>query len=135
MKPFSRTRRVGEQLRRDLAELIRNELDDPRLTLVSITSINVSRDLAHARIYITLLGDPAERGGCVAELNRAAPLLRCELSRRMHIRTVPKLEFRYDDVVENGARLSALIDAAVAEDAERHRDADTLGETLPEDQR
>ena len=117
-----RARRVGEQIRRDLAELIRGELRDPRLTLVSLTSVEVSRDLAYARIYVTLLGDPAERSARVAELNRAAPLLRRELGRRMHIRTVPKLEFRYDDVVEYGARLSALIDAAVATDASRHPD-------------
>jgi ribosome-binding factor A len=117
-----RARRVGEQIRRDLAELIRGELRDPRLTLVSLTSVEVSRDLAYARIYVTLLGDPAERSARVAELNRAAPLLRRELGRRMHIRTVPKLEFRYDDVVEYGARLSALIDAAVATDARRRPD-------------
>ena len=117
-----RARRVGEQIRRDLAELIRGELRDPRLTLVSLTSVEVSRDLAYARIYVTLLGDPTERFARVAELNRAAPLLRRELGRRMHIRTVPKLEFRYDDVVEYGARLSALIDAAVATDASRHHD-------------
>lgn len=117
-----RARRIGEQIRRDLAELIRAELRDPRLALVSMTSVEVSRDLAYARIYVTLLGDPAERAERVAELNRAAPLLRRELGRRMHIRTVPKLEFRYDEVVEYGARLSALIDAAVATDARRHRD-------------
>ncbi len=118
----SRARRIGEQIRRDLAELIRDELRDPRLALVSMTSVEVSRDLAHARVYVTLLGDPAERTERVAELNRAAPLLRRELGRRMHIRIVPKLEFRYDEVVEYGARLSALIDAAVATDANRHRD-------------
>lgn len=122
MKTIPRTRRIGEQLRRELAELIRNELGDPRLALVSMTSIEVSRDLAYARIYVTLLGDPAERTERVAELNRAAPLLRRELGRRMHIRTIPKLEFRYDEVVEHGARLSALIDAAVAADASRHPD-------------
>ncbi len=117
-----RTRRVGEQIRRDLAELIRDELRDPRLALVSMTGVEVSRDLAYARVYVTLLGDPAERAERVAELNRAAPLLRRELGRRMHIRTVPKLEFRYDEVVEYGARLSALIDAAVTTDVRRHRD-------------
>ncbi len=122
MKPSSRTRRVGEQIRRELADLIRAELRDPRLTLVSMTSVEVSRDLAYARIYVTLMGEPAERTERVAELNRAAPLLRRELGRRMHIRTVPKLEFRYDEVVERAARLSALIDAAVAADADRHRD-------------
>ena len=82
----------------------------------------VSRDLAYARIYVTLLGDPAERVDRVAELNRAAPLLRRELGRRLRLRTIPKLEFRYDETVEQGARLSALIDAAVAADADRHPD-------------
>ncbi|MDS4018945.1 MAG: 30S ribosome-binding factor RbfA [Candidatus Competibacter sp.] len=120
MKASPRSRRVGEQIRRELAELIRDELRDPRLALVSMTSVQVSPDLAYARIYVTLLGDPAERAERVAELNRAAPLLRRELGRRMRIHTVPKLEFRYDEVVERGARLSALIDAAVAADAGRH---------------
>ena len=119
MKASPRSRRVGEQIRRELAELIRDELRDPRLALVSMTSVQVSPDLAYARIYVTLLGDPAERAERVAELNRAAPLLRRELGRRMRIHTVPKLEFRYDEVVERGARLSALIDAAVAADAGR----------------
>jgi len=117
-----RTRRIGEQIRRDLAELIRAELRDPRLTLVSTTSVEVSRDLAYARIYVTALCEPGERSELVAELNRAAPLLRRELGRRLRTRTVPKLEFRYDEVVERGARLSALIDAAVAADAGRHHD-------------
>jgi ribosome-binding factor A len=121
-----RIRRIGEQIRRELADLIRTELHDPRLTLVSMTSIEVSRDLAHARIYVTVVCEPDARAGLVAELNRAAPLLRRELGRRMHIRTVPKLEFRYDEVVEHGARLSALIDAAVAADASRHRDDEGL---------
>ena len=120
--PAPRTRRIGEQIRRDLAELIRAELRDPRLTLVSTTSVEVSRDLAYARVYVTAVCDPAERAELVAELNRAAPLLRRELGRRLRTRTVPKLEFRYDETVERGARLTALIDAAVAADAERHRD-------------
>ncbi|MCB1770674.1 MAG: 30S ribosome-binding factor RbfA [Candidatus Competibacteraceae bacterium] len=124
MKTIPRTRRIGEQLRRELAELIRDELRDPRLTLVSMTSVEVSRDLAQARVYVTLLGDPAERVERVAELNRAAPILRRELGRRMRLRTIPKLEFRYDEVVEHGAHLSALIDAAVAADASRHPDED-----------
>lgn len=121
-KTIPRTRRVGEQIRRELAELIRDELRDPRLALISMTSVEVSRDLAYARIYVTLMGDPAERNERVAELNRAAPLLRRELGRRMRLRVIPKLEFRYDEVVEQGARLSALIDAAVASDTRRHHD-------------
>lgn len=121
-KTIPRTRRVGEQIRRELAELIRDELRDPRLALISMTSVEVSRDLAYARIFVTLMGDPTERNERVAELNRAAPLLRRELGRRMRLRVIPKLEFRYDEIVEQGARLSALIDAAVASDLSRHHD-------------
>ena len=82
MKAYPRTRRIGEQIRRELAELIRDELRDPRLALISMTSVEVSRDLAYARIYVTLIGDTTERAERVAELNRAAPLLRRELGRR-----------------------------------------------------
>ena len=118
-----RTRRIGEQIRRDLAELIRDELRDPRLALLSMTSVEVSRDMAYARIYVTLVGDASERAERVAELNRAAPLLRRELGRRLRLRVIPRLEFRYDEVVERGAQLSALIDAAVAAGARLRRHA------------
>lgn len=127
-QPIPRTRRIGEQLRRELAELIRDVLGDPRLALISMTSVEVSRDLAYARIFVTWLGELSERDERVAELNRAAPLLRRELGKRMRWRVIPKLEFRYDQVVEHGARLSALIDAAVAADAHQPEAgaADTL---------
>jgi ribosome-binding factor A len=124
-REFPRTRRVGEQIRRDLAELIREKIRDPRMVMVSITTVDVTRDLAHAKVFVTILGDPAERDDMVAHLNQAATMLRRELGRRMHIRTVPRLDFRYDEVVERGARLSSLISAAVAADASRTTDDDT----------
>ena len=119
-----RTRRIGEQLRRELADLIRSELRDPRLALISMTSIEVSRNLSYARIFVTLVGDAAQRQELVEALNLAAPLLRRELGKRLHLRTIPKLDFRYDEVTEQGARLSALIDAALADDR-RHHAADS----------
>jgi ribosome-binding factor A len=132
-KEFPRTRRIGEQIRRELAELLRDEIRDPRMSMVSMTTVDVSRDLAHAKVYITLLGDPAGRAEVLAVLNHAASMLRGELGRRMHIRTVPRLEFFYDEVVERGARLSSLISQAVAADAARHRDEDgEAGEPPPQ---
>ena len=119
---FSRARRVGEQIKRDLAALIRSEGDDPRLNMVSITSVEVSRDMAAARVFVTLLGDPADRSEVLDELNRLAPRLRGEIGRRMHIRSVPALNFVYDEVPEQGARLSNLIERTVAADAARHID-------------
>lgn len=124
-KEFSRTRRIGEQIRRDLAQLIRDELsDDPRMVMVSITSVEVTRDLSQAKVYVTMLGDTADRAEVVDNLNRATSMLRRELGRKMYIRTVPRLSFIYDEVVERGARLSSLISDAVAADARRHRDDD-----------
>ncbi|HXH02988.1 MAG TPA: 30S ribosome-binding factor RbfA [Candidatus Competibacteraceae bacterium] len=121
-REFPRTRRVGEQMRRDLAQLIRDEVRDPRTSLVSITSVEVSRDLAHAKVFVTYLGDAAERRGVLEALNQTAARLRQILGRDMHIRTVPRLQFVYDDSIERGSRLTALINAAVAADTERRRD-------------
>ena len=121
-KEFSRTRRIGQQIRRDLAEIIRGQIRDPRMTMVSITSVEVTRDLAYAKLYVTFLGETDQRAEVVEGLNRAAPMLRRELGQSMHIRTVPRLQFIYDEVIEQGAQLSALIEDAVAADAARHRD-------------
>ncbi len=123
-REFPRTRRVGEQVRRELAQLLRETIRDPRIAMVSITAVEVSRDLAHAKVYITYLGDAEERPGVVAALNQGAPPLRRGLGRSMHIRTVPRLAFVYDEAVERGAHLSSLISAAVAADAQKHRDDD-----------
>jgi ribosome-binding factor A len=121
-KAFPRTRRVAEQIRRELAELLREEIFDSRLAMVSMTSIEVSRDLAYAKVYVTILGNSLERPELLMRLNQVAPLLRRELGRRMHIRTVPRLQFIYDEIVEQGAQLSSLISAAVAADVARHQD-------------
>jgi len=116
-KEYPRTRRVGEQIRRDLAEIIRLRLDDPRMAMVSITAIDVSRDLGHARIYVTLVGgDQSERAEVVDHLNEVAGYLRGELGRKLRLRMTPQLRFLYDESVERGAQLSALIDEACSHD-------------------
>lgn len=121
-KEFSRTRRISEQLKRELAELIRTESSDPKLLMVSITAVDVTRDMALATVYITLLGDPAHRVPVVEELNHKAVVFRRILGQQLHLRTVPKLTFVYDEVIERGAALSQLIDNAVKSDLARHRD-------------
>jgi len=124
-KEFARTERVGEQIRRNLAELMRDTFDDRRVALVSITSVDVSRDFGHAKVYVTYIGgDEAERDAMVDLLNDGAGFLRRELGRGMHIRSVPRLRFIYDRSVEHGAQLSALIEDAVAADEARHSDED-----------
>ena len=124
-KEFARNRRVGEQIQRLLGEvLLRGEVKDPRVHGVSITAVDVSRDLSHATVWFSLL-DPAADPAPVGEaLVRASGLLRGKLGRAMHIRQIPALHFRHDESLERGARLSELIDRAVATDKDRHRDDD-----------
>lgn len=115
-RDFPRTRRVGEQIQRELAALIRDGVKDPRVGMVTVSAVEVSRDLAHAKVFITVLGDEAAKRDSLAGLNKAAGFLRHELGQRMLTRTVPQLRFVYDESIERGSRLSALIDAAVKSD-------------------
>lgn len=116
MKSFSRSDRVAEQIRRELAEIIRLELKDPRVGMITLTDVEVSPDYAHAKVYFTALAEGDARHGIEAGLRRASGFLRRELGRRMHLHTLPELHFVFDASVERGARLSRLIDEAVASD-------------------
>ncbi|MBI5461935.1 MAG: 30S ribosome-binding factor RbfA [Gammaproteobacteria bacterium] len=115
-RDFPRTRRIGEQMQRELAALIRTEVKDPRVGMVTVSAVEVTRDLAHAKVFVTVLGDETARHDSLTALNKAAGFLRHELGQRMLTRTVPQLRFVYDESIEHGSRLSALIDAAVASD-------------------
>lgn len=115
-RDFPRTRRVGEQMQRELAALIRTEIKDPRLGMVTVSAVQVSRDLSHAKVFISVLGDAEVRQVSLQILNKAAGFLRHVLGQQMIVRTVPQLHFVYDESIERGSRLSALIDAAVKSD-------------------
>jgi len=115
MKTSPRARRVADQIQRELAEILREELKDPRVRLVTVTGVDVSADLAHAKIYFTSLASEAERQEIAAGLARASGFLRTALGRRLRIHNIPELNFVHDASVEEGVRLSRLIDQAVAE--------------------
>ncbi|MBI7256849.1 30S ribosome-binding factor RbfA [Pseudomonas aeruginosa] len=123
-KDYSRTQRIGDQMQRELAQLIQREIKDPRLGLVTITGVEVSRDVAHAKVFITVMGqDDAGKIALNMEiLNDAAGYLRMLLGKSMKLRSVPQLNFHYDESIRRGAELSALIERAVAEDGRRHGD-------------
>lgn len=87
--------------------------------MITITDVEVSQDHAHAKVFFTLLGDAARIEETAGALQHAAGFLRSELAHRVKLRTVPHLQFKYDASVERGARLSRLIDAAVASDPDR----------------
>jgi len=115
-KEFSRSSRVAEQIRRELAELIALELKDPRVGLITLTDVEITPDYAHAKIFFTTLAEPAALPEIQAGLRRAGGFLRRELGRRIRIHTLPELHFVYDASVERGDRLSRLIDEAVESD-------------------
>ena len=109
-KDFSRTRRVAEQIQRELAELIRREVRDPRLGMVTVTAVEVSRDMSHAKVFVTVLGkDEEESKISIGILQKLAGYLRHELGRAMRLRIIPELHFHYDSAIARGQDLSALI--------------------------
>lgn len=119
-REYSRTLRVGQQIHRELAELIRTELKDPGIGMITLGDVEVSKDLAYARVYYTVLGEGEAIEATGAALRRASGFLRRELGRRMRLRIVPEVKFVYDDSQARGARLDTLIAEAVREDRKRH---------------
>ncbi|HEX8986749.1 MAG TPA: 30S ribosome-binding factor RbfA [Rhodocyclaceae bacterium] len=120
MKSFSRSERVNEQIRRELADLIRNALKDPRfetqMKLVTLTDVEVTPDYAHAKVFYTSLSGTEQRAAVDHALKGAAGFLRRELGRRIRIHHIPELHFVYDASIERGTELSHLIDEAVKSD-------------------
>ncbi len=117
-KQYSRAQRVGDQIQRELAVLIPREVKDPRLGFVTLTGVDVSRDLGHAKVFITLMNsdDEAAVAANLELLNDAAGYLRMLLGKAIKLRSVPQLHFHYDESVSRGAYLSSLIDRAMASD-------------------
>lgn len=119
----SRERRLGQEIQRLLPDLLRHEWKDPRLTgLVTVTAVEVSHDLSHAKVYVTVLGSP-DVDQTVEALNRGSAFLRSELAQRLRTRTVPALRFVFDASVERGVRLTRLIESAVREDSDPDQSA------------
>ena len=111
-----RAQRVGDQIQRELADLLKNEVKDPRVGPVTITAVDVSPDLSHATVRFTHLAGRETGQDAAKALARTAGFLRSELSRRLNLYSVPQLAFAYDDSIESGIRMSQLIDEAVASD-------------------
>ena len=114
----SRSRRVGEQIQRELAQLIQMEVKDPRVKWVTVSAVKVTKDFSHATIFFTVLGDYNETvdNNVLAGLEKAGGFLRRELGRRIKMRIVPELHFKYDDSTVRGTQLTSLIDAAIESD-------------------
>lgn len=114
-REFNRSERVGGQLRRELAQLVQMEVKDPRVGFVGISDVEVTRDLAHAKVYVTVF-EEEKAAETIAALKHAAGYLRRRLGQEMRIRAVPELHFLHDASVETGARMDELIATARAAD-------------------
>jgi ribosome-binding factor A len=114
-----RLRRVADQIQRELSDILRSELKDPRVGMITLTGVEVSPDFAHAKVFFTSLAEAAQRDEVRAGLKRASGFLRTMLGARIKIHSTPELHFVYDESVESGIRLTHLIEDAVAADAER----------------
>lgn len=138
----SRVQRVADQIQRDLATLIQTEVDDPRIGMVSITGVEVSRDLAYAKVFVTVMNSLSDDGDVnestlkepgdldrkevednIKALNQASGYLRTLLAKRLQLRSVPKLKFFFDSSLERGQRLSSLIDEALQADRKQQQDS------------
>jgi ribosome-binding factor A len=115
-KHSQRAQRVGDELQRELAQLLRDEVKDPRVGRVTLTGIEVSPDLSHAKVFFSHLAGREGAEEAVNALQHAAGFLRAALSHRLSLYSVPQLHFVYDDSIESGMAMSRLIDEAVASD-------------------
>ena len=121
-----RGERVNHTIQRELGVLIEG-LNDPRLSkVISVTAVEVNRDLSVAKVYVSVLGTDIDRSDAIDGLRSAANRLRMEVSKRIVIRTMPKLSFFSDDTLQTGADIDQLIDRVIAQDSRRHSDRDTV---------
>ncbi len=110
-KEFSRSNRIAEQMRRELADLLQFEVKDPRIGMVTITEVEVTGDMEHAKVfYSAQAGTPALQAG----LEKSAGFLRTQIAKRMLLRKVPQLHFVYDASIDYGIKMGKLIDEALA---------------------
>jgi len=106
-----RPRRVADLMQRELSDLLRREVRDPRVGMITITSVDVSPDLSHAKVFFTLL-EKKDVETTIQGLQRAAGYLRSQIAHRIKLYTTPELRFVYDESIERGDKLSQLIDEA-----------------------
>jgi ribosome-binding factor A len=114
----SRMRRVDEAVRAVLSDVITQELKDPRVGFVTVTAVKTSPDLRHARVYVSVLGDEEARAASLAGLSSAHGFLQRRVASELRLKHTPMLEFEYDDTVERGIRLTALLDDREGEGGE-----------------
>lgn len=117
-REYARTDRVGQQIQKEIAIILMREIKDPRLSMTTVSAVEVTRDLAYAKIFVTFFNDnPEEIKASLEVLADAEGYIRSLLGKRLRARIMPHLRFVYDSSMSEGVRMSALVDQAVASDS------------------
>lgn len=124
-----RTERIDELLRQEIGSIVARDVADPRIGFATITSVETTPDLRHAKVWVSVIGQPAERDATLAALRRAMPFVRHELGARLRIKRIPDLHIQLDDTAERGTRLLRLLSDLEA--GETPATDTPLGESLP----
>jgi ribosome-binding factor A len=124
-----RTDRIDELLREEITSIVTRDVDDPRIGFATITSVETAPDLRHAKVLVSVIGQPAERQATIVALGRAMPFVRHELGKRLRLKRIPEFHLELDETFERGTRILHLLDELEA----GHVPEDDLpeGETLP----
>jgi ribosome-binding factor A len=120
-REFARTDRVAQEIQKEIAMIIQREVKDPRLGMVTVNAVEVTRDLAYAKIFVTFFTLEGQNVDVSIEvLNEAASYIRTLLAKRINARIMPELRFIYDSSMVEGVRMGNLVDKAVADDVKNH---------------
>lgn len=114
----TRQERVNELLKEEISDIVRREIKDPRIGFITITGADVTKDLRHANVYVSVLGDDQQKSESLAILQRAAGFIRGEIGRRVHIKIVPEINFKLDTAVEHGVRIFELLQQVKTDEQE-----------------
>jgi ribosome-binding factor A len=127
MARFNRVARINEQLKQEISLMVRDEVRDPRVGLTTITAVQASPELDHAKIYFTAMGSDEEQQEALTGLRSAAPFIRGQLGRRLHMRRIPELHFELDRVLAEAQRIERLLREALPPEESDPGEAGELG--------
>jgi len=124
-REYARTDRVGQQIQKEIAVILMREIKDPRLSMTTVSAVEVTRDLAYAKVFVTFINDsPSEIKDSIEVLTEAEGYIRSLLAKRLRARIMPHLRFVYDKSMAEGVRMSALVDQAIASDTDAENSTD-----------
>jgi len=105
----TRTNRVAEQMKKEIGEIINQKIKDPRVGFVTVTDIDLTNDLQHATVYVSVLGDESEKEESLIGLSKASGFIRSEVGKRIRLRKVPEVVFKFDEAHEHGNRIESIL--------------------------